>query len=366
MKKEIGGDFEISLDILFDRSPIKEIQLLDYLNKKINDIVYLANGRTAIKLILLNILRKREVKRIWLPSYLCETVIQPFRELNIRYEFYNLNEELEIDIRYLIRKIKRGDLLFITYYFGFLPSYEIIEFLLELKSSGFIIIKDATHSFLSEVKNNEKESHYEIISLRKWFAIPEGGVAISFNDIFSKELKYEKPLSSFAYLRFVASLLKYLYLNEMIEDKDYFRKMYEKAEKIACGEIKLNIMSDLSFKLLKGLNLKEICKKRRSNYLYLLKNLKFNKMISPLFNHFDEKICPIGFPIICKERNKLRKYLVENNIYCPIHWQISDYITNKFSFSNYISKHIMTIPCDQRYTIIDMDYIIKIIERYIG
>ena len=107
LKKEIGSEFDVSIDFLLDIFQNKKLSPNKIFCKNVTDIAYLSNGRTAIKFILLHVLERGRINKCWLPSYLCETIIQPFRELKLDYEFYNLEENLQIDIDYLSKRLEK-------------------------------------------------------------------------------------------------------------------------------------------------------------------------------------------------------------------------------------------------------------------
>ena len=60
-------------------------------------------------------------------------------------------------------------------------------------------------------------------------------------------------------------------------------------------------------------------------------------------------------PIISKNRNNIRKKLIENNIYCPIHW------TSFNNSNNEIYANELSLICDQRYAKEDMELEVKIV-----
>ena len=55
-----------------------------------------------------------------------------------------------------------------------------------MKNRGVIVIEDITHRLLSN-EMRCKEADYCIASIRKWFAVPSGGVAIKQKGSFSKK-----------------------------------------------------------------------------------------------------------------------------------------------------------------------------------
>jgi len=119
-------------------------------------------------------------------------------------------------------------------------------------------------------------------------------------------------------------------------------------------------MSRLSMFMLKRINFEEIIRKRRENYNFLLKKLKYNKNVKIIFPKITNEVTPIGFPIAIKKRKKIITNLIRNKIYPPIHWNLPKEIDkNEFSASWNISKNILTLPIDQRYEKMDMERMIK-------
>ena len=359
LNREIGSEFDISIEYLLDAFHNKRLSQNKIPFENLIDIAYLSNGRAAIKFILSHIMKKKQINKCWLPSYLCETIIQPFKELNLDYEFYNVKENLQLDIDYLSKRVKKNDLILTLYYFGFPPNGEIINYFIKLKNDNIIILEDLTHSFLSRNIYLNKLGNYSIISLRKWFGIPDGGVAISNDDSFDKKLIIKEPFNGFVNLRLKFAILKDFYLNEIINKKESFREIYEKAEDLANSTIDLNIMSNISKAILNLVDFNDIFYTRRKNYNYLLSCIKNINKINPLYPILPDEVCPLGFPIIATKRDALREYLTNNNIYCPVHWPLPEGIPKKFFYPYHLSNNILTIPCDQRYSIKDMEIIVR-------
>src|SRR5699024_11733045 len=100
---------------------------------------------------------------------------------------------------------------------------------------------------------------------------------------------------------------KFHFLNNNLQDIDYTFKI-DKTSK----------------ELLHKLNVKKIIEKRRQNALVLYRYLKDFQLIKPLIENINlEHMTPLFIPIIVKEpykRNELVKYLINEQIYCPVHW----------------------------------------------
>ena len=122
-------------------------------------------------------------------------------------------------------------------------------------------------------------------------------------------------------------------------------------------------ISVLSKSLLYKFDFDEIVSRRRRNFQYLLDNWHF-KIIQPLFHSLPPDVCPLGFPVIVKDRDYIKQELIKRRIYSPIHWNLPpDIDKEEFKGSWEISRHILTIPVDQRYGLSEMDYILEQIQE---
>lgn len=359
--REIGSEFAFSLEILKSKD---SIEFNKYLNLKENKYILFNSGRSALKFYLKEIYHKKHKRGIFLlPSYLCGSIIQPFNELKIPFHFYKINKNLEIDHQFLKRLITDsvGGILFI-HYFGFPQDKIILKFLDSLKSFGIDIIEDITHSIL----NTEPGVYGDYIfsSLRKIFPIPDGGFLKSNQGTLQNfELKqgYDATWGN----RLVGFLYKDKYLKGKLSDKNKFLALFKNAEDILdTREIEILSITRFSKLLLNKFNPTRIAKQRRQNFNFLLKQLRKSNQVALLYKNLDEKICPLGFPILTDERDSLKAKLIENNIFPPIHWELPGNIDKEeFSESWELSNQILTIPCDQRYTLADMQYVVDVINK---
>ena len=55
--------------------------------------IYLNSGRNALEYILLSL---PKVKKIWVPYFTCDVLLEPLKKLNVPYSFYHINEQLEL------------------------------------------------------------------------------------------------------------------------------------------------------------------------------------------------------------------------------------------------------------------------------
>lgn len=84
-----------------------------------------------------------------------------------------------------------------------------------------------------------------------------------------------------------------------------------------------------------------------------------------LFPEMRDMDCPMFVPIMVPDgkREELRKYLIEKEIYCPIHWPLSEYHKENMK-KDKIYQSELSLVCDQRYDADDMRRMIGAINTW--
>lgn len=354
MKREIGSDFW----------EIHENECNDFKFKnKYKDFRLTVSGRNSIDLVLRELDIKHKVAL--LPGYTCKTVIEAFLRNDFKIIFYNINLNLEIKQIDFFEKIKKYNpsIILVHSYFG-INNLKVNKNIMEyIKSNKIYLLEDLTQRLLSEFESIDAD--YHLGSLRKWTAIPNGGILCSKYH----EIKYDNFLydSRIDYILFNAYKLK----NEYMESgdsklKNSFRKEFLRAKdlfEIFTGDI--YSMTDKSKKILYSIDLKELKRKRIKNFKILSKYLNGLKNIQILYKNLKKDEVPLYFLIYIEDREKLQKYLANNNIYCPTVWPISHYVKNKIDGDvERIYRNLLCIPCDQRYDEEDMIKIVEVIKKF--
>lgn len=357
--KEIGSEFYYSVKDIVNKG---DFCLVEHLKLEKNKTLYLNSGRSCIKYLLKHFIENNKKGKILLPSFLCESMLQPFMELNFEYEFYNISRKLEIDLVSLKGLVDSDTIgiLFVNY-FGFFQNGETLRFINDIRDNGVVIIEDATQSLFS----GKYYGDYVIASLRKWFGLPDGGILINrgVEDVFKLNPKFS--YDNFTTLRLIGHLIKNEYINNNINTKEVMLNSFNNGEEYLDNAIEIKSMSPISKTLLSGYDYSLIKFKRQENYKVLFESLCDTDEIEILFKMNDDEICPLGFPVICKDRDGLRRYLTGIGIYCPVHWPVPGEVDNTMFYEAYsLEDSIMTIPCDQRYDKEDMKYIAKNIKQY--
>lgn len=344
---ELGSEFNLRLEEL------EETQHTIYQKLDNYNTCYLDSGRSAIKLLLKE-LHKGEVL---LPEYICDSVIQAFNKFDIKY--YSLLDDLSVDIDDLHSKVNdKTRAVFLMHYFGALQPAETLMQIQNMKNKNkFIIIEDTTHSIFSKTHT---VGDYCVCSLRKWFAIPDGGVLYSTRSLESLNIESLKRNTRIE--KAYGMMLKTLYLDGGLESNLLYRKIFVESEKKIDEYKEIARLSSFSEYLLKCYNIKDITSARKANYQYLLEKIK-QIGLSPIVKVEDDW-CPFVLPIQKDRRDDLREYLIENRVYCAVHWPLDSSPLYDNIRSRQLSERILSLPIDQRYGVNEISYLASVLKNY--
>lgn len=343
--KPLGGEFWFDNSILCNNR--------DNISEK--NCVLLNGGQSAIEFILRDInLNQKEF--ILMPSYLCPTILYKFEQRNINVLFYEIEEDLSINIESITKLIEKFNVkaLFFINYFGFYHNFETIAFLENLKKSGLILIEDAVQMFwFKRLKGFIGD--YVFNSYRKFLPV-DGSLVLCNNN-----LSFNETYDEYYNLITEARINKTNYILKGVGREKNFLDKFEEAEKCYYRRDTVNGMDIKSKNFLNCVNYSWIRKQRLNNYKYIYDNLRgFNK-VKLLFDKskIDDNV-PLALPVSISNRDYVRKDLRKYNIYAPVHWNITeeDWAPN-FPKSLKISKSILSIPIDWRYDEKDMDYFLE-------
>lgn len=336
-------------------------------DKRLKDWQYYLSGRTALDVIIKDIVREKGVKKALLPGYCCDSMIKPFVENNIRVDFYDVVLYDLKNVEYKVKDIDKYDVLLIMDYFGLgVENFESRLKEIISHSGDCTIIVDVTHSWLSDETSFDKADYY-FCSLRKWTGLFSGGAG------FRKQGKLQEvdreTNYDFVETRKNAMSIKRLFINGQAIDKNIFLEQFNSAEMIIDSRYKDYGIDELSKRMIMTLDTETIIQKRRDNYSILLnaKNEFERKKITVLCDTLGGDV-PLCFPVYVEgqgRRDRLRKYLIDNKVFCPVHWQSPDDFEVPETAKKF-SQHELSIVCDQRYCVKDMNRIINLIKEYNG
>lgn len=341
--REIGSEFWI------DEEPQKFI--------KEHDGVFALSGRTAIDLIMQDILKKKPVKKVYMPAWCCGSMVAPFLTHKIEASFYDvsLTDDLRIECHTGITE--STDILYVTNYFGYENTLPV-EIINHFKAKGTIILYDRTHSFLMDDDPYLEVADYSFASIRKWMGVVDGA---EVNGLTEKPTLKDCP---YAFIKEKAMRQKWQYLqgDNSIVKENVLMAFGDFGHRLAEDYIDYE-MDPLSYALYKQEDLKAMTAKRKENAAYLHEHLKGVKFLGGLTNN----TAPIFVPVFFENKEKrdtVRKTLIEKQIYCPIHWPKPQQIPAEFAVNALMDTELSLI-CDQRYDLNDMECIVTQISQII-
>lgn len=303
--KEIGGYFEFE----------------HYHGKMLHDDgIKLDCGRSCLAYLI----QARNIKRIAMPSFMCDAVFDLCKQYNVELHFYDVN----YDFKPKNLMLAEGEYLYLANYYGQLSTVDIEGYREQFKR----VIVDNTQAYFEEPISNIDT----LYTCRKFFGVPDGGILYT-TCVLNEEIDQSESYSHMNYLlgRFERSA------SEFYEESARNNNRFE-------GQPLLR-MSKLTENLLRGIDYELVKSRRDENYAYLHsvlagKNRLQLKQISG----------PFAYPLLLDEEHNLRKELAKEKIYIPVLWPnvVNDTAPKKTDYD--LAMNILPLPCDQRYTIEDM------------
>lgn len=314
------------------------------------NVQWVLSGRAALSCIIEDILVSRPLRSVALPSWCCESMIQPFLAAGLEVYFYPVYVDNAGYLRQDIEACPPCDVVLLLNYFGYSHSS------LSPKVHG-IRIWDATHSIFSGIPDGVD---YVFGSLRKWAGFWTGGFAFA---------RSAPPLPSPSTACIQAERYIALRQQGMDQKRTYLANGGEKyhLDTFASAEDLLEhgasgcaAPEDISAAL--HLDIDFLRQKRRANAAVLLEYVSH----LALFPELSENDCPLFVPIRVpgEKRDALRRHLIEQSIYCPIHWPVSP-LHNLTEQTRLIYDEELSLVCDQRYTAKDMHRIGQAVREFL-
>ena len=293
------------------------------------DAIRLNTGRNCLEYILM----ARGYKKVYIPYYTCEVVLEPFKKLGIPYEFYHIDINFEIRDRLTLRPDEA--LLYVNYY-GLKQRY--VEQLAE--KIGECLIIDNTQAFYAKPIAGI-DTFY---TCRKFFGVPDGAY------LYTDKLLDEELEQDISYDRMT-------FLNKRIDlGAEAAYGDFQSLSKTLVGQ-PIKHMSKLTQRMMQGIDYARIAEQRRDNYQHLHDELcKSNTLSLPL----EDDAVPMVYPYLAPVKG-LREKLIANKVFVARYWpNVLDW-TSKDDIEYQFAYQMQPLPIDQRYGLENMRRIIGIL-----
>ncbi|SIT93822.1 hypothetical protein [Pontibacter indicus] len=292
------------------------------------------SGRNALEYILL----AQGYKKVYVPYFTCDVVLEPFHKHEISYEFYHIDKQLEIQD---IPLLGNDEAVLYTNYFGLKSSY-----VHELSSRVPRLIIDNAQAFYSSPLKGV-DTFY---SPRKFFGLPDGGYV---STAASLDLVLQKDRS--------AKRCSHLLLR-LDEGAEAGFNDYRENDK-SLSNLPIMQMSSLTQSLLEGIEYDFIRGRRTENFMLLHERLKsFNQL-----EWIDGAIIdgPMVYPFY-DSSGGLRQWLIGKKIFTATHWPNVLIDNEEDSLEYRLAVNVVNLPIDQRYGKDSIGRIINYVLEYYG
>jgi len=311
--KEIGGYFELEL------RKGREYHL---------NTIQLNSGRNCLEYIL----RVRNYKKIYIPYFTCDVILEPIQKLGISYEFYSIDKQLNPILK---TELKIDEVFLYTNYFG-IKTAKVTELASTIKN----LIIDNSQAFFS-IPMVGVDTFY---SARKFFGVPDGAYLYT-NARLEEEFEVDKSLDR------VSHLLKRIDLGASNGYIDF------KNNDLDLSGQPIKFMSKLTKSLLCNIDYEFVKERRIDNFNFLHKNLSDENELN--FELVIDSV-PMVYPFLTK-RLDLKQKLINNKIYVATYWPNVPEWCNENQMENFLTNHLIHLPIDQRYNLEDIKFVVDLI-----
>jgi len=316
--KEIGGYFGLE-------------QLVS--NEYYNDLIALNNGRNT----LLYLLKAKNIKKLYIPHYLCNSVSDMCSRNDYKFEYYNIDNEF---MPVFNRLLNNDEYLYIVNYYGQLTNGKILD----LKRQYTQIILDNIQAFFQKPVAGIDT----IYSCRKFFGVPDGGYLFTdtkLNEVLEVDVSRDRMTHILGRYEGAAS--------------DYYSHFQNNDASFKIEPLKY--MSKLTHNILGAIDYERVRKIRNENYAYLESKLGGQNKLN-----LSTPDGAFAYPFYLENGIEIRKALAQKKIYIPILWPNVLVDTPEDWIEHDYAANILPLPCDQRYSIDDMKYLVEELRKCIN
>lgn len=300
------------------------------------DIFFTDSGRSSLKLFIRS---GNQNKKFLIPNFFCEVIENILIDEKVDYDFYNILEDLTIDISTV--RDKNFDVFYIINYFGQLTKIE------HLMLHEKIVIED--NVFLYDFENiNNIKFWFAFNSFRKITSFSDGSLIKTNLNIDDSKIKLDE--AKFVFNKYNAKFLKYSFLNKAEGIESDYIKLFNLGEQQINEQKDIFTISKFSISKMMQYNEKNeqiISKKYYELFYNEFEKYCLNKNVN-FYSFFTMKV---------SNRDLLKKYLFSKNIFLPVHWP-------KSTQYNRLYDQVISIPIFSQYSNEDMIYIINSIKEF--
>ena len=294
-----------------------------------DDGILLDSGRSCLAYLI----QVKGIKRLHLPSLMCDTVFEVCERFDVEMLFY------PVDRDFLPGELQLApdDFLYLMNYYGQLRSEDIESW----KARHPRVIVDNTQDYFAEPVPGVDT----IYTCRKFFGVADG--AILYTDA-----RWEEPMErseSFDHMRHLLGRYERT-------ASEFYPESVANNERLSGQPVRR--MSRLTENLLHGIDYQRARDRRTENFRILHRYLSgMNRL------NLSDTEGAFAYPLYVPGGAALKKKLIENKVFVPTLWP--NVLRQAFSPEDEkrLVADLLPLPCDHRYGTQDMEYIAGLVKR---
>ena len=284
----------------------------------------------------LALLREVRPSRVWMPWFICDSMLEPLRMAGVPFGRYSLDESLSIDAGLVPA---RDEWVLYVNYFGLRDAY--CRSLLERFDPSQVIIDNA-QSFYSEALG----AGATLYSPRKFFGVPDGGLLVTSRAVRPPQVEDTGSLARCRHL-----------LLRTAADAEAGYAAFTEAEATFVQQ-EPRALSKLTRALMQSIDYARVRDRRRRNFERLHAELCAT---NELQIELGDSATPMCYPYRTRDLG-LRARLSTSRIYVPTYWpEVVRADAGVPTSQRDLASTLVPLPCDQRYSVRDMETILEVV-----
>lgn len=300
------------------------------------------NARAA----LAHLLATLDVKRVWLPAYICTAAADAAARDGREVRFYGVGGDLRPDAAGLSGNLRTGDAVLGVDYFG--TAAERLPNLAQ-RFPDLVWIQDRAQGLWPDP---QPWGTHVIYSPRKVIGAPDGGALVS------RGVALPPPVWAPDVNPGRLEPARLRAADPDGRDNAAWYAAYQAAEAaMTCEPLP---MSALSRAVAADADGPAIAERRRANAEALLDAVG----AAALFP--SERLlaaAPLGVPVLTRDAAMASQRMAEQRIFCARHWAQLPSPAVDFPAEHALAQRLLTLPCDQRYVAADMARVVAAFRR---
>jgi dTDP-4-amino-4,6-dideoxygalactose transaminase len=261
-----------------------------------------------------------------------------------RVVFYEVDDELNADPAIIKRFLERQPvrLLVIINYFGFLQRWRA-DIAALCAEHGTVLLEDCAHSLLT--RGSGETGDLTVVSYRKLLPVFDGGGLRIRSGMPGLGVRYHpcvysNLLSLLATVKAVSGFRSQAISRAGVAD----RRQNRGGRQPAASASRTLPMSWFASNGVGNAPLAEIARRRGEDYEFWRSLVTTSSELRPVMTGTAEDVCPLGFPVMAKDRDDVKSCLQGVGVPVTVHWVLDPGVGAECSNSHRLSRRMMTLP----------------------